>query len=161
MGGDAMLKISIPGYKEFQLEHLVLDYNGTLACDGELLEGVEQWLADLAQDLQIHVVTADTFGKVQSRLRSSPAKLVIPPREDQDVGKRNYVEALGSQRVVAIGNGRNDRMMLKACALGIGVVEREGAAAETLMAADVVCPSIRSALDLLRTPLRLTATLRS
>jgi len=156
-----MLKISIPGYKEFQLEHLVLDYNGTLACDGELLEGVEQWLADLAQDLQIHVVTADTFGKVQSRLRSSPAKLVILPREDQDVGKRNYVEALGSQRVVAIGNGRNDRMMLKACALGIAVVEREGAAAETLMAADVVCPSIRSALDLLRNPLRLTATLRS
>jgi len=156
-----MLKISIPGYGELRLEHLVLDYNGTLACDGEVLDGVEQSLEMLAGDLEIHVVTADTFGKVRSRMTSSPAKVVILPREGQDVGKRVYVEQLGAERVVAIGNGRNDRLMLKEAALGIAVVEREGAAAETLMAADVVCPSILAAFELLQNPLRLTATLRS
>jgi soluble P-type ATPase len=156
-----MLQISIPGYGELRLEHLVLDYNGTLACDGETLEGVLPSLETLAEDLEVHVVTADTFGKVQSRMQSAPCKLVVLPQENQDLGKLKYVEQLDAQRVVSIGNGRNDRLMLKRAALGIAVVEEEGTAAETVLAADVVCPSIRAALDLLRNPLRLTATLRS
>jgi soluble P-type ATPase len=156
-----MLQISIPGHKELRLEHLVLDYNGTLACDGEILAGVLPSLEALAQDLEIHVVTADTFGKVQSRMQTSPCQLVVLPRENEDLGKLKYVEQLGAERVVSIGNGRNDRLMLKRAALGIAVVQEEGAAAETVLAADVVCPTIRAALDLLRNPLRLTATLRS
>ena len=156
-----MLMVKIPGYRDLNISHLVLDYNGTLACDGELLEGVSQSLEVLAADLEIHVVTADTFGKVHSRLADSPCKVVVLPQEHQDIAKRKYVEELGSDRVVSIGNGRNDRLMLKRAALGIAVVQEEGAAAETLLAADVVCPSILAAFDLLRNPLRLTATLRS
>ena len=94
-------------------------------------------------------------------LEHSPAKLVILPTEDQDLGKREYIEALGWERVVAVGNGRNDRLMLKRAALGIAVIGEEGAASETLLAADVVCPNVRAALELLQNPLRLTATLRS
>jgi len=156
-----MLEITIPGYKSLRLEHLLLDYNGTLACDGELLPGVADALVVLAEQLQIHVVTADTFGKVGSRLERSPLKIVVLPVDEQDVKKREYVEQLGAERVVAIGNGRNDRLMLEAAALGIAVIQEEGAASETLRAADVVCPNIRAALDLLTNPLRLTATLRS
>jgi soluble P-type ATPase len=156
-----MLTIKIPGYKGLDLSYLVLDYNGTLACDGEVLGGVEPSLEALARDLQIHVVTADTFGKVRSRLERSPCKLVVLPEGSQDVGKRKYIEELGADRVVSIGNGRNDRLMLKRAALGIAVVQEEGAAAETILAADVVSPSILAAFDLLRNPLRLTATLRS
>ena len=48
-----------------------------------------------------------------------------------------------------------------AAALGLAVIQREGAAAETLNAADVVCGDILSALELLTNPLRLVATLRS
>jgi len=156
-----MLTIKIPGYRELHLSHLVLDYNGTLACDGELLEGVSQSLTALAEHLQIHVVTADTFGKVRARLAGSACKIVVLPQENQDIAKRKYVEELGAESVVSIGNGRNDRRMLERAALGIAVVQQEGAAAETLLAADVVCPSILAAFDLLRNPLRLTATLRS
>ena len=58
-----MLNITVPGYKELQLSHLVLDYNGTLACDGKLLDGVRQSLNILADQIQIHVITADTFGQ--------------------------------------------------------------------------------------------------
>ena len=61
----------------------------------------------------------------------------------------------------AAGNGRNDRKMLKAAALGIAVIQREGAAAETVAAADVVSSSILDALELLQNPKRLLATLRS
>jgi soluble P-type ATPase len=156
-----MFTVSIPGYKDLELEHLVLDYNGTLACDGEMLPGVQESLGVLARDLQIHVLTADTFGKARAQLEGLPYQLVVLPADNQDEGKRAYVERLGSERTVAIGNGRNDRRMLKAAALGIAVVGEEGAAAEALLAADVVCRDIFSALALLANPLRLVATLRS
>ena len=37
-----MIEIDVPGFGALRLEHLVLDYNGTLACDGMLLEGVHE-----------------------------------------------------------------------------------------------------------------------
>jgi len=43
-----MLEIDIPGYRALRLVHLVLDYNGTLACDGALVDGVGDRLAALA-----------------------------------------------------------------------------------------------------------------
>jgi soluble P-type ATPase len=51
--------------------------------------------------------------------------------------------------------------MLKEAALGIAVIQEEGGAIKTLLAADIVMRSILDALDLLLHPLRLTATLRS
>jgi soluble P-type ATPase len=50
--------------------------------------------------------------------------------------------------------------MIEAAALGIAVVQAEGAAVETLLAADVAVASVLDALDLLAAPLRLAATLR-
>ena len=50
--------------------------------------------------------------------------------------------------------------MLKKSALGIAVIQDEGAAADTVMASDIVCTDIISALELLFNPLRLVATLR-
>jgi soluble P-type ATPase len=156
-----MIEINIPGYKILQLRHLVLDHNGTLAVDGILLSGVKEKLKALATDLQIHVLTADTFGKAQSQLEGVPCKLSILSQDDQDTGKLEYVKKLGSEHTACIGNGRNDRLMLKAAALGITVILEEGTAVETLTSADIVCKDIVSALDLLTNPLRLTATLRS
>jgi soluble P-type ATPase len=51
--------------------------------------------------------------------------------------------------------------MLEAAALGIAVVQREGAAVATVGNADIVCTSILDALALLRHTRRLVATLRS
>lgn len=156
-----MIRIKIPGYKTLRLEHLVLDYNGTLAVDGEPVDGVTRTLTALAEKLQIHVITADTFGKVHARLSSVPCGISILPPEKQDAGKLEYVRQLGSDTTVCIGNGRNDRLMLKAAALGIAVILAEGAAAVSLADADIVCTDILDALALLTHPLRLTATLRS
>ena len=61
-----MIKIDIPGYQTLGLEHLVLDHNGTLACDGLLIKGVRECLTILSAELTIHVLTADTFGKARS-----------------------------------------------------------------------------------------------
>ena len=80
---------------------------------------------------------------------------------DQARAKAARVEEIGAERTVAIGNGRNDRLMLARAALGIAVVLGEGAASEAIRAADVVCTSILDALDLLTHPQRLIAVLRS
>lgn len=156
-----MIRIAIPGYRTLELEHLVLDYNGTLACDGVLIDGVKDRLAQLARELHIHVVTADTFGKARAALAGLPCELLVLPEEDQAAGKLRYAKKLGCERTVCIGNGRNDRLMLEAAALRIAVMQTEGAASESITAAHVVCLNILDALDLLSKPLRLVATLRS
>lgn len=156
-----MIEIVIPGRGKLRLEHLVLDYNGTLACDGVLLEGVRDRIADLSRKLSIHVLTADTFGNAREGLRGLPCEVVVLPREDQAEAKERYVESIGSDVTVCVGNGRNDRLMLGRAALGVAVVLQEGAAREALEAADVACNGIHSALDLLSNPKRLVATLRS
>ena len=156
-----MIEINIPGYRKLRLKHIVLDYNGTIACDGELIAGVKENLTALADKLKVHILTADTFGKARSGLEGIESELSILAPDAQDIGKLEYVKKLGAENVVAVGNGRNDHLMLKEAALGIAVILEEGASRDTLLAADVVCSRIVSALELLRNPLRLTATLRS
>jgi soluble P-type ATPase len=156
-----MIEVDIPGFGLLRLRYLVLDYNGTLACDGILLQGVPERLRTLAAKLQVHVVTADTFGTVNEALGRLPAKVAILPRADQDAAKEQYVRQLGARSTVAIGNGRNDRRMLREAALGIAVTLEEGAAVSALTAADVACVDVTAALDLLAEPQRLIATLRS
>ena len=156
-----MIEINIPGYRTLKLEHIVFDYNGTLAVDGEVIPGVKELLRSLAEHLIVHILTADTFGKVKSRLSDLPCNITILPENEQDIGKRNFVQSLGANRTVAVGNGRNDRLMLQSSVLGIAVILGEGASAQTLAMADVVCTSIIEALALLENPLRLVATLRS
>ena len=155
-----MIEIRIPGGDDLKLEHLVLDYNGTLAFDGELLPKVKETLIALASKIDVHVLTADTFGKVRDRLDGVACHIQIIPGENQDQEKLAYIEALGVVNVASIGNGRNDRLMLKKSSLGIAIIQDEGAAADTVMVSDVVCTDIISALELLFNPLRLVATLR-
>jgi soluble P-type ATPase len=156
-----VIEIEIPGFRLLQLAHLVLDYNGTLAVDGDLIEGVKSRLNDLAGSFDIHVVTADTFGKAARALDGLDGRLVILPPGNQAAAKADYVRQLGEQATVAIGNGRNDRLMLEQAALGIAVLGEEGTAAAAILAADLVVRDVFSAFELLRNPRRLVATLRS
>lgn len=156
-----MFEVDIPGFKQLRLEHLVLDFNGTLAVDGELIPGVSERLNNLASTLTVHVITADTFGKVKTQMAGVTCRVVVLKGGGQDREKLNYVDQLGPERTVCIGNGRNDRRMLEEAALGIAVLLEEGVAVQSLLAADIFCGEILSALDLLTHPLRLTATLRS
>lgn len=155
-----MLEIAIPGAETLRLDYLVADFNGTLAVDGVLLPGAGEVLVRLAGKLALHVVTADTFGKAREALAGIPCEIAILPEGGQDSAKLRYVEALGAARCVCLGNGRNDRLMLAAAGLGIAVMQREGVAVGTLLAAEVAVPDINAALGLLLYPARLVATLR-
>jgi soluble P-type ATPase len=156
-----MISVAIPGFGTLELHFLVLDYNGTLAVDGRLLPGVREALAALADDVEVHVITADTFGLAGVELAGLPVNLTIVPEAGQADAKLAHVERLGVAHVFAIGNGRNDRRMLAAAAVGVALVQTEGASAVTIAEADIVAPGIVAALDLLRHPKRLIATLRS
>jgi soluble P-type ATPase len=155
-----MIPLDIPGGASVLLEHLVLDFNGTLACDGVLLPGVRERLERLSQAIQIHVVTADTFNRARAELAGVPCQLCVLGSGEQARAKLEYVQRLGAERTACIGNGRNDALMMDAVALGIAVIQAEGAAPQTLCAADVVVREIGDALDLLVQPKRLAATLR-
>jgi len=155
-----MIKISIPGFKDLQLRYLVSDYNGTLAIDGKLIPGVGQLLTELSQQLEIHVITADTFGLAESQLAPLPVELKITPLEAQAEAKLSFVKQLGVENIVSFGNGRNDRLMLKASAVGIALLQAEGSSTETLAHADLVSKDILDALNLLKNPKRLIASLR-
>jgi soluble P-type ATPase len=74
--------------------------------------------------------------------------------------KADYVRRLGRDHVTAIGQGANDAGMLAAARLGICVMSMEGVAKETLLASDLIAPTILSALELLERPMRIAASLR-
>jgi len=155
-----MITIKIPHLNTLNLNNLVLDYNGTLAVDGKIIESVINILKSLSFNLNIYIITADTYGFVEERIKDIPCKLIILPHGNQDKAKLRFLEQLNAKETVCIGNGKNDRLMLKESSLGIVVIGKEGAALDSLIAADVVCNSITDALDILLQTKRLVATLR-
>lgn len=154
------MKINIPGGETLEIDHIVSDYNGTIALDGRIIEGLAELIGELADEVTLHVITADTFGSVKRELQGVPCRIHKIGPEEQDRAKEDYVRSLGSKKVAAMGNGRNDILMLEEAALGIGILHREGICTQTLMATDIVCSSPLDALTYFKEPKRLIATLR-
>jgi P-type E1-E2 ATPase len=158
------MDMTIPGRRTYHISHLVLDVNGTVAANGQLLDGVKERLLSLRQaGLAIHWITADTRGRqaaLDAELGWPAVRILSDSAEGEAQQKANYVQNLGSENVVAIGNGSNDVAMLHEAALGIAVLGPEGLATDALLAANVIAPNIHAALDLLGDPARLIATLR-
>jgi P-type E1-E2 ATPase len=156
-----MLTLNIPGYTEFNIEHLVLDFNGTLAVDGVLLAGVHGILVELSRSVNVHIITADTHGSVKTaHFQDDQISLHILEAENQCQQKLDFVTRLGAEQTIAIGNGYNDHLMLKEAAIGMAVLQKEGLAGVALANADLIFDDILDALDCLRHPLRLIASLR-
>jgi soluble P-type ATPase len=157
---NLMIELTIPGRGILELEYLVCDVNGTLTVDGLLVDGLVRSFSVLRDRLSLHLITADTHGRQDVIDRQLNLKAVRIQAGDEARQKADYVRELGAEHVVAIGQGANDVGMLKEAALGICVLSPEGAAMETLMAADLAVPSIFTALELLEKPLRIVASLR-
>jgi P-type E1-E2 ATPase len=155
-----MIELNLPGRGNLRLAHLALDVNGTLAKDGRLLDKVAKTVTGLRDRLEVHLLTADTFGRQEHIDLMLGMRATRLQPGDEAGQKRAYVERLGAETVIAIGQGANDAGMLKVAAIGIAVLSEEGLAVEALLAADLVMPTIHDALALLEYPTRLIATLR-
>lgn len=158
------IAVDIPGFGRLELAALVSDYTGTLSCGGRITPGVGRRIAQLAERLDIHILTADTFGTVERELRGLPVVIHLLEAGGQDAQKERFASAMAPARIAALGNGNNDRLLLQtvkaAGGLAIAVDNGEGCALDTLQNAGLFIGGAEGALDLLLEPDRLKATLR-
>ncbi len=160
--GRGMLHIPIPGGDDLLLNHLVCDINGTLAVDGYISTPIRERLSTLSGQLQVHFLSADTYGTLQQLVDEfrQAGVSVRMERVKRGEDKAAYVRTLSPEQVVALGNGVNDVSMFHLARLSIAICGAEGLAKEALQVATLVVPGPEVALDLLLHPRRLTATLR-
>ncbi|WP_346353882.1 HAD family hydrolase [Azotosporobacter soli] len=156
-----METVFFPDGRKLDLRYAVVDYNGTLAVDGLIAPMVKELLLALSQELNVNVITADTFGQARPQLAElvGVKVAVIKPGAEGEQ-KAELVRKLGPEHTVCIGNGSNDAAMFALAALSIAVVGREGASMAALREADLVVSSPQDAIGLLLNPKRLLATLR-
>ena len=138
-----MIRIDIPGHDTLEIEHVLLDYNGTIAKDGILADGVPELIGELVEHVHVAVLTADTYGSVNSQ-----------------AFKKQYALELEGQ-LACLGNGYNDVEMLDEADLAIAVLDAEGAYAGLIAHADILARSAAEGLALLLNPDRIRATLRT
>ena len=157
------IAIDIPGFGKRHIRLAVSDYTGTHSCGGTIAQDVKTRLRELVTLVDLHIVTADSFGTAESEL----AGIVTPYKlrtGRHDIEKADYVSQFDLQQVAAFGNGNNDRLMLKAVkeggGLAIAVDNGEGCATAAMRNADLFVVGAANALDLLLDPVRLKATLR-
>jgi len=157
-----MLKISLPGRERtLELENLLLDQNGTITKDGALLPGVAERVAQVRDQLDLYLLTADTFGSAATVAEELGISLFKVSSEEGGPDKKDFLINLDPAKTAAVGNGYNDALMLEGAAVSVAVIGPEGCAVATLKKADIVVNNINDALDLFINPLRLVATLRA
>ena len=126
-----MIKVDIPGRESLELDNLVLDFNGTIAVDGRILENIKK-----------------------------PLKVITIPTGCAGVHKSELVKKLGQKYTAAIGNGFNDIEMFKNAELSVAVIEGEGTCSKLIINSDIVTRSIGEALNLFLIPNHIKADLR-
>ncbi len=156
-----MIRVEIPGRDTLELEHLVLDVNGTIVVGGRVVLGVPEMLAALSDRIHVVAVTADARGMAPQLRELLGIEVHVIPAGDEARSKREFIQGLDPAGCIAIGNGGNDVLMLQAAAVGVAVIGGEGAATACVLASDIVVNSIADALALVTDPLRLSATLRA
>ena len=156
-----MIDLTIPGWGNVHLDNLVMDFNGTLATDGKLIEGVSQRLEALhKRGLNLFVITADTNGTVKSECAGLPVQVMGYDNSTVAQDKARLVQQLGPKNTACIGNGRNDLAMFEASELSAVVIGTEGAYVKSIQQADVLFSNILDALDFFLKDHRMKATLR-
>ena len=153
--------VEIPGRETLEIKDIVFDYNGTIAIDGKLIGDVSKNINELSSSFNFYVITADTYGKLKKELENTNCKVITIPALSQDMAKLNFVKELGLNTCLSVGNGRNDKLMLKETILGIAILQDEGLSTETLLNSDILVKSIFDVFAFLKDSNRLIATLRN
>ncbi|WP_425058095.1 hypothetical protein SCACP_27450 [Sporomusa carbonis] len=156
-----IITINLPNGRQYEIQLVVFDYNGTLAEEGIISPSVRQLLAELAGKVRVAVITADTFGLARSQLQDVPGvELILLDSSMDGTEKARYVQQFSPENTVVIGNGVNDQPMFFIAGLKICVLGPEGASTSVLASANIVVKCPEDAIQLLLNPKRLIATLR-
>lgn len=154
------MHIEIPGYTTLDLKYLLLDYNGTIALDGRMNDSTKNLICEIAKELEVFVLTADTHGTAAKECEGLPVTLKTFPTDNAMHSKLEILQSLDKSYCCAIGNGRNDILMCKDAALSICIMGDEGCCSKLIEHTHITVKSIEHALSLLLKPKRLIATLR-
>jgi len=154
------MQLSIQNFGEIDIKYLVFDYNGTIAIDGKLIKNVAENLKKLSNEFEIYVITSDTHGSAVKNLQNLPVKIKILTSDNHTKEKEEFVNSLNASNVIAIGNGNNDSLMLKAAKIGVCIIQEEGASSKALVNSDIILKNIDDFFEMINKPKRLIATLR-
>jgi hypothetical protein len=66
------ISVVIPGLGRRKIVSLLSNYTGMLSLYGKLSRGAEDSLLELSRKVDIHILTADTFGRAEAQLRHLP-----------------------------------------------------------------------------------------
>ena len=91
--------IKIPGFGTLEIRTVVSDYTGTLSCRGKLSPGVRERILMLQDWVDIHVVSADSFGTAAQELSGLLTPKIMPKDVPHDAWKQKYVKNLGPAHV--------------------------------------------------------------
>ena len=155
-----MKTISIPGWGVIKIKNIVLDLNGTLTESGNIIHGVLDGLQALqSEGFHMYVLSGDTRGTLRQTFDGSLG--IVPVVTMTAKEKKTFVESVGPDQTVCIGNGNIDVEMFKMCKISICTIQAEGATTRALFEADIVVTHIKHALEILLDPEKLIATLRA
>ena len=156
-----MVSIDIPGKGKLNIENLVLDFNGTIAYDGNIKNGIREKIQRVHEmGINIYILTADTYHQAAEQCKDMPVTLEIFDVDNAALSKREIVNNIDSKLTMTIGNGNNDVEMFEESILSVAVIGDEGCAVKAIFAADIITNNIDDAIDLLLNPHRIKATLR-
>jgi soluble P-type ATPase len=140
------MKYTIPGAEDIEITAIVIDFNGTLAVRGEVVQGAAEKINQMKQlGFRIILVTSDQRGNA----KAAAAKLGIEFVEAKDAGaKEKFMLTLDSGKVAAIGNARIDTGLYKKAKIRVATLQAEGIHTGILPFVDMIVPSVIDALDL-------------
>ncbi len=151
------MNIDITGVGTINVQKIFLDYNGTIAENGDLLTGIKKYLRDLSETYEIYVLTGDTFGTVKEAFKDSNIEVIVAETAQE---KATVIDKNNPEHCIAIGNGSIDQLMFKKAALSFCVIGREGASVKALLEADIVVHSVYHAFEMIESSKKIIATLK-
>lgn len=151
--------IEVPGRGPLEITTVILDLNGTITIDGNLIDGVAERVERLKNEgLDFRLFSGDTLGNAGIIAKQLGIQLHTASNGQ---AKADEAKKLPSPHIAAIGNGCIDSKLFESARLRISVLQSEGLFAPLLAQTDILVPSITDALDLLIHKSRLIATLRA
>ena len=106
------------------------------------------------------MLTADTYGTISQYFVDTNVSVNILKSTNATKEKREFVEHLGKNATIAIGNGSNDSEMIKVSKLGISIIGHEGLSTKTIVNSDIIFNSFEDVYNSLLNTKRIVATLR-
>ncbi|MEA1974019.1 MAG: ATPase P [Bacillota bacterium] len=152
--------INVPQTGKYHIENIVFDYNGTIANDGIIIDGILKRIVDLSKNFNVHIITADTFNTVKESFKGTNVNVYIIDKDFGSEQKEKFIDKLGFDKTIALGNGRNDQLMLKKSIISIAVLNDEGVSVKAINSADFLIKDINNFFDMIEKPKKMIAILR-